>query len=125
MNRQHGSAMLEFFLAATLVLLPLISGILEFAQLATARQVLAIATSEAARSFAVASMDERSDHLDAELQLLPSRHRFGFHLLADCYRSLVGRSKRARKRRRVSSAGERRLLKWGVPIDCCSRSLTE
>jgi hypothetical protein len=71
MNRQHGSAMLEFFLAATLVLLPLISGILEFAQLATARQVLAIATSEAARSFAVASMDERSDHLDVELQLPP------------------------------------------------------
>lgn len=70
-TRQHGSAILEFFLAATLVLLPLISGILEFAQLATARQVLAMATSEAARSFAVASMDERSAHLDSEFQLPP------------------------------------------------------
>jgi len=70
-TRQVGSAMLEFFLGATLVLLPLISGILEFAQLATARQVLAMATSEAARSFAVASMDERSAHLDPGVSLPP------------------------------------------------------
>lgn len=69
--RQSGSAILEFFLAATLVMLPLVSGILEFAQLATARQILAMATSEAARSFAVASMDERSTHLDAGFQLPP------------------------------------------------------
>lgn len=70
-HRQTGSAILEFFLAATLVLLPLISGILEFAQLATARQILAMATSEAARSFAVASMDERSAHLYSGFQLPP------------------------------------------------------
>jgi len=39
--------------------------------LATARQVLAMATSGAARSFAVASMDERSAHLDPGVSLPP------------------------------------------------------
>lgn len=52
--------MIEFVLAVTLVVLPLISGILEFAQLATARHILAYATQEAARSAAIAAMDERS-----------------------------------------------------------------
>lgn len=56
----RGSAMLEFFLASTLVILPLISGILEFAQLATARHLLAMAASEAARTLAVATMDARA-----------------------------------------------------------------
>ena len=59
--------MLEFVLAVALVVLPLISGILEFAQLATARHILAFATQEAARSEAIAAMDERSNivRLDA------------------------------------------------------------
>ncbi len=70
-HQQKGSAMLEFFLAATIVLLPMISGILEFAQLASSRQILAIATSEAARSLAIATMDDRSPHLDSELSLAP------------------------------------------------------
>jgi len=52
--------MIEFTLAVTLVVLPMISGILEFAQLATARHVLAHATQEAARSAAIAFIDERS-----------------------------------------------------------------
>lgn len=63
--------MLEFFLAATLVLLPLISSILEFAQLAAARQILAVATAEAARSFAIATMDDRSPYLDSEFSVPP------------------------------------------------------
>ncbi|NBR17376.1 MAG: pilus assembly protein [Gammaproteobacteria bacterium] len=63
----RGSSMLEFVLAVALVVLPLISGILEFAQLATARHILAFATQEAARSEAIAAMDERSNivRLDA------------------------------------------------------------
>lgn len=70
-HRQKGSAILEFFLAATIVLFPLISGILEFAQLASSRQILAIATSEAARSLAIATMDDRSPHLDSSLSMAP------------------------------------------------------
>lgn len=59
-HRARGSSMLEFTVAVGLVVLPLISGILEFSQLATARQLLAIATSEAARASAIADMDGRS-----------------------------------------------------------------
>lgn len=55
--RQRGSATLEFVLAAALVLLPLVTGILEFAQLATARQILEQATLDAARSAAINVMD--------------------------------------------------------------------
>ncbi|MBM4210214.1 MAG: pilus assembly protein [Gammaproteobacteria bacterium] len=57
----RGSSMIEFVLAVTLVVLPLIAGILEFSQLATARHILAYATQEAARSAAIAAMDERSN----------------------------------------------------------------
>lgn len=54
---ERGSTLIEFLLAVTLVLLPLIGGVLEFAQLAVARQVLAQATADAARSSAIAIMD--------------------------------------------------------------------
>lgn len=56
-THQRGSAALEFVLAATLVLLPLVTGILEFAQLAVARQILAQATLDAGRSAAINVMD--------------------------------------------------------------------
>lgn len=59
-SRERGSSMIEFTLAVVLVVLPLVSGILEFAQLAAARQVLALATGEAARTLAVAGMDAES-----------------------------------------------------------------
>jgi hypothetical protein len=59
-HRQHGSSMIEFSLAVVLVVLPVASGILEFAQLATARQLLGIATSEAARTAAITTMDAES-----------------------------------------------------------------
>ena len=59
-DRERGSSMIEFTLAVVLVVLPLVSGILEFAQLAAARQVLALATGEAARSAAIAGMDAAS-----------------------------------------------------------------
>lgn len=57
---QRGSSMIEFSLAVVLVVLPVVSGILEFAQLATARQLLGIATSEAARTAAITTMDAES-----------------------------------------------------------------
>lgn len=58
---QRGASMIEFLLASTLVILPLIAGILEFAQLAVARQVLAQATADAARTLAITVMDSGGD----------------------------------------------------------------
>lgn len=58
--RQRGSAMIEFTFAVIIVLLPLVTGILELAQLAVARQVLAQATADAARSIAIHAMDAES-----------------------------------------------------------------
>jgi hypothetical protein len=57
---QSGSSMIEFSLALILVVLPIVSGILEFAQLATSRQLLGFATSEAARTAAITTMDAES-----------------------------------------------------------------
>lgn len=59
-RRERGSAMIEFILAAIIVLLPLVTGILELAQLSVARQVLAQATADAARSIAIHAMDAES-----------------------------------------------------------------
>jgi len=56
-RRERGASMVEFVLAATLVLLPMVSGILEFAQLAVSRQLLAQATLDAARSASINVMD--------------------------------------------------------------------
>lgn len=61
-TRLRGSATLEFVLAATLVLLPLVTGILEFAQLAVSRQILAQAVVDTARSTAIRTMDARAAH---------------------------------------------------------------
>jgi hypothetical protein len=71
-TRQRGSATLEFVLAAALVLLPLVTGILEFAQLATARQILEQATHEAARSAAINVMDA-GGHPDSSAESLAIR----------------------------------------------------
>lgn len=60
-SRRGGSVMIEFTLAAVLVMLPFISVVLELAQLATARHVLAIATADAARSVSIARMDANAD----------------------------------------------------------------
>ncbi|MBU6377030.1 MAG: DUF192 domain-containing protein [Gammaproteobacteria bacterium] len=57
---QRGSAMIEFSLAMVLVVLPMVSAILEFAQLAVTRQLLGYAVSEAARSAAITAMDAAS-----------------------------------------------------------------
>lgn len=56
-RRQCGSATVEFVLTATLVLLPLVTGILEFSQLAVARQILGQAALDASRSSAINIMD--------------------------------------------------------------------
>lgn len=57
---QRGSAMIEFSLAVVLVVLPVVSAILEFTQLAVTRQLLGYAVSEAARSAAITAMDAAS-----------------------------------------------------------------
>lgn len=58
--RCRGAAMLEFLLAAVLVLIPATFAILEFAQLTAARNALNFATFEAARAGSVSGADRNA-----------------------------------------------------------------
>lgn len=119
----RGSAMLEFVLAVTLVVLPLISGILEFAQLATARHILAFATQEAARSEAIAAMDERSNIVRLDALVASFFDAAGTRSVDDslrlsfarvCCRCSAATSHRASSLSRVSSSGS-----WRSPRSAC------
>lgn len=70
--RNRGSATLEFVFAVMLILLPLVTGILEFAQLAVSRHILGQATAEAARSAGINVMDAAGE-IDTPSEVLAIR----------------------------------------------------
>lgn len=83
----YGAATLEFTLAATLVLVPVVMGIFELAQLVVARHGLGFAATEVARSIESGAPDSYNDQYllrsRAALALVPMFPRFNFSNASD------------------------------------------
>lgn len=63
MNGERGASMIEFTIVFTLILLPLVMGVLEFAQLTVARQNLQYALFETVRAAEASSEEPRVEFL--------------------------------------------------------------